>query len=162
MKKEKRKKAPLTFVQQVRKLKQSGLEGSPPPNRQWDDGEPMDDLNARLRRILGIMEQVNTNPAYMVYFIMYDIEDNKVRGLVAKYLVRKGCARVQKSIFLANTERVVYDQIQSDLKEVQACYENSDSILLVPVSTDLIQAMKIIGKNIDLDLILKKRNTLFF
>jgi hypothetical protein len=45
---------------------------------------------------------------------------------------------------------------------VQECYENNDSILLVPVSTDEIKAMKVIGQNIDFDLILKNKNTLFF
>jgi CRISPR-associated protein Cas2 len=39
-------------------------------------------------------------------------------------------------------------------KEVQDCYENEDSILLVPVSTDEIRAMKMIGVNIDFDLAL--------
>lgn len=97
----------------------------------------------------------------MIYFIMYDIESNKVRTLVAKYLIRKGCTRVQKSIFIASTERPVFDEIRKDLKEVQECYDNSDSILLVPVSTDEIRAMKVIGQNIDFDLALKNKNTLF-
>lgn len=98
----------------------------------------------------------------MIYFVMYDIENNKVRSLISKYLLKKGCMRVQKSIFLADTDRKVYDDIRKDLHEVQQCYDNNDSILLVPVSTDEIQAMKIIGQNIDVDLILKNRNTLFF
>ena len=97
----------------------------------------------------------------MIYFIMYDIESNKVRTLVAKYLIRKGCTRVQKSIFIASSERPVFDEIRKDLKEVQECYDNSDSILLVPVSTDEIRAMKVIGQNIDFDLALKNKNTLF-
>ncbi len=92
---------------------------------------------------------------------MYDIESNKVRTLVAKYLIRKGCTRVQKSIFIASTERPVFDEIRKDLKEVQECYDNSDSIILVPVSTDEIRAMKVIGQNIDFDLALKNKNTLF-
>ena len=98
----------------------------------------------------------------MVYFIMYDIENNKVRTQVAKYLIKKGCTRVQKSIFLANTNRTVYSEIKSDMKEVQECYENNDSIFLVPVSTDEIKAMSVIGQNIDFDLILQNKNTLFF
>ena len=93
---------------------------------------------------------------------MYDIESNKVRTQVVKYLIKKGCTRVQKSIFLANTRREVFDEIRADLREVQACYENNDSILLVPVSTDEIKAMNMIGQNVDFDLILQNRNTLFF
>lgn len=48
------------------------------------------------------------------------------------------------------------------MKEVQECYDNNDSILLIPISTDEIRAMKLIGKNIDFDLAIKNRNTLFF
>ncbi|WP_249170570.1 hypothetical protein [Porphyromonas levii] len=48
------------------------------------------------------------------------------------------------------------------LAEVQACYDNEDSILIVPISTDYLQAMKVIGAAIDVDLILKRKNTLFF
>ena len=98
----------------------------------------------------------------MIYFVMYDIENNKVRNLVARYLIKKGCTRIQKSIFIASTDRNVYNQIQTDLKEVQECYDNNDSIILVPVSTDEIRSMKLIGQNIDFDLALKNRNTLFF
>jgi CRISPR-associated protein Cas2 len=32
----------------------------------------------------------------------------------------------------------------------------------VPVSTDELRAMKIIGQNIDVDLIVRNKNTLFF
>lgn len=54
------------------------------------------------------------------------------------------------------------DKIRSDLKEVQECYDNDDSILVVPISTDYLQAMKIIGKTIDVDIIMQTKNTLFF
>jgi CRISPR-associated endonuclease Cas2 len=162
MGKERKKRVPPSFGEIMRKLKKSGIEGSPPANRIWDDGSEVEDLSERISRILGIMNNVNGDPKRMVCFIMYDIENNKVRALIAKYLLKRGCTRVQKSIFLADSERSRFDEIQKDLREVQECYDNDDSILLVPVSTDLLQAMKIIGKNIDFDLILKKRNTLFF
>ncbi len=152
----------LTFVEKVRRLHRAGIECSPAPNRtNTDDGE-IDNLNLRIKRILGIVENYSGNSKEMIYFVMYDIENNKVRSLISKYLLKKGCMRVQKSIFLADTDRKVYDDIRKDLHEVQQCYDNNDSILLVPVSTDEIQAMKIIGQNIDVDLILKNRNTLFF
>ena len=156
------KKIPPSFGDVMRKLNRSGLEGSPPANKKWDDGSEVEALSNRIQRILGIFKRQNGDPALMVYFVMYDIENNKVRTLIAKYLLKKGCTRVQKSIFLADTERKVFDEIQKDLKEVQECYDNDDSILLVPVSFDLLQSMRMIGKNVDFDLILKKRNTLIF
>lgn len=93
---------------------------------------------------------------------MYDIESNKVRTQIAKYLLREGCFRIQRSIFLADLPAEKMDKIRRDLTEVQACYDNHDSILVVPISTDYLQAMKVIGKTIDVDIIMQTRNTLFF
>jgi CRISPR-associated protein Cas2 len=124
----------------------------------------MDDLptlDIRIAEVLNIVKRKH-DKSRMLFFVMYDIESNKVRNQVVKYLIRKGCFRVQKSIFLADLEHAVYQSIKDDLAEVQACYENEDSILVVPISTDYLQAMRIIGKNINLDLVLKNRNTLFF
>ena len=98
----------------------------------------------------------------MLFFVMYDIENNKVRRYVVKYLERKGCTRVQKSIFLADLSIEQYQDIRNDLAEVQAVYENKDSILVVPISTDYLKAMKVIGQNVDIDIIMHTRNTLFF
>ncbi len=98
----------------------------------------------------------------MLFFVMYDISSTKVRNQIVKYLLKNGCLRVQKSIFLADLPLSKYNQIRDDLVEVQQCYENEDSILIVPISTDYLQAMKIIGQQIDIDLIMKKKNTLFF
>ncbi|HRW12521.1 MAG TPA: CRISPR-associated endonuclease Cas2 [Syntrophomonas sp.] len=141
----------------LRKAGISGLRGL----RQGEGVDELPSLPERIDKVLGVLNTQNNNPRQMIYFIMYDIESNKVRTLVAKYLIRKGCTRVQKSIFIASTERPVFDEIRKDLKEVQECYDNSDSIILVPVSTDEIRAMKVIGQNIDFDLALKNKNTLF-
>lgn len=93
---------------------------------------------------------------------MYDIESNKVRTLIHKYLKRKGCTPIQRSIFLANTSMDVYEEIKADLVAVQEAYENNDSIIVLPVSTDYLRMMKIIGQKIEVDVITHSRNTLFF
>ena len=98
----------------------------------------------------------------MLFFIMYDIENNKVRTSIAKYLEQNACLRVQKSIFFAETKRSVFNQIHSDLKHIQELYDNHDSIFMVPVSTDQVRAMKIIGQNTDFDIVVGNNNTLFF
>lgn len=69
---------------------------------------------------------------------------------------------MQKSIFLADLPIATYETIRKDLTEVQACYENQDSIMVVPVSTDMMRSMKVIGKNLSIDLITHSRSTLFF
>ena len=98
----------------------------------------------------------------MLFFVMYDIESNKVRRLVANYLQRKGCVRIQRSIFLADLDAKEYNTIRMDLTEVQSTYENEDSILIVPISSEYLRSMKIIGQKIELDIIMHNKNTLFF
>ncbi|MDR1403384.1 MAG: CRISPR-associated endonuclease Cas2 [Tannerellaceae bacterium] len=139
----------------------SGLSPNAPDLRKSVDFDELPSIDSRIEEILNIVKRKH-DKSRMLFFVMYDIENNKVRNQVVKYLLRKGCFRVQKSIFLADLEHAVYQEIKNDLAEVQACYENADSILVVPISTDYLQAMKIIGKNIDVDLVLKSKNTLFF
>ena len=98
----------------------------------------------------------------MIYFIMYDIEDNRVRTHISKYLIKNGCQRVQKSIFLSESERKKFDEIHKTLREIQDLYENNDSIFFVPVSTDELRGMKIIGQKLDLDIFLSNKSTLIF
>ena len=98
----------------------------------------------------------------MLFFVMYDIESNKVRYNVVKYLERMGCTRIQKSIFLADLSVGVYETIKSDLAEVQSLYDNHDSIIICPISTDLLKSMKVIGLSINIDIITRSKNTLFF
>ena len=98
----------------------------------------------------------------MLFFVMYDIESNKVRRTVATYLEKKGCQRIQKSVYLANLDSSVYEQIRSDLTEVQGMYENNDSIIFCQASVDELKSMDVIGHNLDLDLVLTGRNTMFF
>lgn len=143
------------------KMSAAGINNSPAPNRLIPDTDRLPSLEERLKIILGI---VNTKriTGQMLFFVMYDIESNKVRRQVVKYLERQGCSRVQKSIFLADLPVSKYEQIKSDLTEVKACYENNDSILVVPISTDYLKAMKVIGQTINVDIITRSTNTLFF
>jgi CRISPR-associated protein Cas2 len=157
-----KKKAPLTFVEEMSRLRTAGLSDSPSPNRVVEDWEKLPSIEERLKSIFQIVKKEKKAASEMIFFVMYDIESNKVRRHVVKYLERKGCVRVQKSIFLADLEVAKYEQIKNDLAEVQACYDNCDSILVVPISTDYLKSMKVIGQNINLDVITQSKNTLFF
>lgn len=156
----KQKTPEVTFIEKLNKLKKAGIS----PNLALSHKifiDDMDPLASRIEKILGI---VNTRKKTtdMLFFIMYDIENDKVRSYISKYLERKGCTRIQKSIFLANTTRERFSEISGTLYQVNSMYENDDSIILVPVSTDELRAMKIIGNNINFDIILKNKNTLIF
>lgn len=156
----KQKTPEVSFIEKLNKLKKAGISSNLALSHKIfiDD---MDPLASRIEKILGI---VNTRKKTtdMLFFIMYDIENDKVRSYISKYLERKGCTRIQKSIFLANTTRERFSEISGTLYQVNSMYENDDSIILVPVSTDELRAMKIIGNNINFDIILKNKNTLIF
>ncbi len=119
-------------------------------------------LEERLRLILDLVNKKERRSTNMIFFVMYDIESNKVRRNVSKYLLRQGCHRVQRSIFLADVTPEKCRAIQRDLAAVQAMYDNKDSIFIVPLSIDYIKSMKVIGENVDFDLILKTKTTMFF
>ncbi|WP_337940459.1 CRISPR-associated endonuclease Cas2 [Parabacteroides sp.] len=152
----------LTFVEKMQKFVHAGISESAVPNRLGNDMEDLSSLDERIKRVLGIVNRSNRPASNMLFFVMYDIESNKVRHQVVKYLQRKGCMRVQRSIFLADLAMSEYDNIRKDLAEVQAAYENNDSILVVPISADYLRSMKVIGQKIELDVIMHSRNTLFF
>lgn len=158
----KKKKDALTYLQKLRKLKTSGLEHSPVINREANDLDALPTLEERVRTILGIIKKREIIANDMLFFVMYDIESNKVRYNIVKYLERQGCFRIQKSIFLANLSIEKYESIKHDLAEVQDLYENHDSIIVCPVSSDYLSSMKVIGQSINLDLITRSKNTLFF
>lgn len=145
----------------LRKMTEAGVKPKPADNC-TDELPPIASLDERIKAILGIVERGKKNVGNMLFFVMYDIESNKVRRYVVKYLEKQGCMRIQKSIFLANLAMEKFTEIKNDLEQVQAVYENNDSILVVPITTEYLRSMKIIGQNISIDIITRTKNTLFF
>lgn len=119
-------------------------------------------LRERVEKMLGIIRSKPIKATDMVYLIMYDISDNKVRSQISKYLQRQGCIRIQKSVFIVRTEHPQFQEIHDTLKEVNSYYLNEDSIILAPLNASDMRAMKLIGKNLHIEAITDKPNTLFF
>lgn len=158
-----KKRKPISPLEALRKLAQAGVQDSPRPTRHIDqDLDELPSLESRISCLLGIANETSRPTTNMIFFTMYDIESNKVRRLVAKYLISKGCTRIQDSIFLADLPRATYEEIKRDLAEVQSLYDNHDSIIVCPISTDQLHAMHVIGEQVDVDIITHKRNTLFY
>lgn len=151
-----------SYIETLRILGKAGLKGTRSTDSVVLVSDAIESLNERIEKITGVFKHYENKPGRMIYFIMYDIENNKVRNHIAKYLIRKGCIRVQKSIFIADSDRKKYDELNTTLREVQSMYENEDSIFFVPVSVDEIRAMKIIGKNVDFSMVIDTPNTLFY
>lgn len=98
----------------------------------------------------------------MTFFVMYDIEDDKVRKATAKFLLSQGCMRIQASLFLGDLSIDRYKNIKETVKALQGSYDNDDSILIVPVDRDNILSMDMIGRKIRTDIILGSNSVIFF
>lgn len=152
-----RKKA-FTLAEKLQKIRQAGLPAPAPPV-QVDD---LDDLKTRIEKLLHLLQTAPKRPTTMTFLVLYDIENDKVRHQVARYLKQHGCIRIQKSVFMASQPHSRFQKIMNDLKEIQSFYENNDSIILVPINTEDARSMKVIGRDVQIETIIDKPNTLFF
>ena len=124
--------------------------------------QPPEPFDERAEDIKELFEKLKQKPkSEMIYFVMYDIENNRVRTKIAKYLEEKGLRRVQKSIFLGQTNRREYHVIRTALTAIQESYENRDSIFMVPMPEDYLKSMYMIGEQVDFALTLHRSNTVF-
>ncbi|MBC6995255.1 CRISPR-associated endonuclease Cas2 [Neolewinella lacunae] len=155
------------MAKKQRRSLQERLEGivragiQPPPARVLPEDQ-LPELSERVAQILGILQADPIKATNMVYLIMYDITDNKVRREIADYLITAGCTRIQKSVYLIKTANARFEEIHATLRDVNGLYANEDSIILVPVNSSDVRAMKLIGQNVDIQLITDPPNTLFF
>lgn len=154
----------ISLKEKLERMASAGLTTDISEEKEAETGNinSMDSLPERIRQILGIFKSSPAKAVNMNYFIMYDIENNKVRTLIAKYLKEKGCVRVQKSVFLANSHHRHFSEIHNTLAEINSFYENEDSIILVPVNVSDVRSMKLIGKNVQIDTLIDPPNSLFF
>lgn len=109
-----------------------------------------------------LAEKSRVKSHLMLYMIMYDIEDDKIRTHLAKYLIKRGCLRIQKSVYLAKMSPAAMNDIAEVIKEINELYKNQDSIFILPVPEDKFQNMRVIGKNIEFEIVTKPRNVLIF
>ena len=159
------KKVTYDLAEKLRRIREAGLRSVTPEEEAFSlpaDTDETDTLQERIRSLLQLVRDPSKNKYDMIYLVMYDIEDNRVRTHIAKYLLSKGCIRIQKSVYMARTHQKVFQEIKDTLKEVQEAYDNADSILLVPVQSSSVSSMKIIGKDIQIESLIDPPNTLFY
>lgn len=102
------------------------------------------ELPVHLNRFLNWFLHHKPKTAEEMYcFILYDIEHNKIRRIVAKFLEKKGCIRIQKSVFFAKMNRKLYKEVQEIMRELQQCYDNQDSIMMLPVGEDMLNKVAV-------------------
>lgn len=151
----------IGFPERLRRLHEAGLrtkqlQGYLPERRRL-----LPDLEERVRSIEHFLRQSNENSGNtMLFFVMYDIEDNKVRRHLAKYLMKNGCMRMQKSVFIGNAGHKQYREIAQTLEEVNSMYENGDSILILPVTRESMVQLNVIGKDLNYKMVTTPPNVL--
>jgi len=163
MRRPRRPKPPKAdFAEAMRRIRRAGLRTTSANRYEPAIDDTMDTLEKRVKAVLHLLDNETNTAGSMIFMILYDIENTKVRTQIAKYLIRSGCVRIQKSVYLAHLPRNTYHDLYQTLKEVQELYDNNDSLLFLPLPTDSVAAMKILGQQIELDFILDNKNTLFF
>lgn len=81
----------------------------------------------------------------MNFFICYDISDDKRRLRLSKLLLRSGCERVQKSVFVAaDFERIEMMRLKNKVERLlNVLYTEGvsieDSVLYIPLENDAVQ-----------------------
>ena len=98
---------PIPYIEILRKLSRAGVQNSPPVNRRTGNISDIQTLQERVDFLMGVVNKSTRPATNMLFFVMYDIESDKVRYHIAKYLERKGCPRIQRSIVLADLEKKV-------------------------------------------------------
>jgi CRISPR-associated protein Cas2 len=160
-----KRKKEISFAERMKRIYQAGLKESDRmiPNPLKRKELELLDREERLKRLIEILNKTKTmKPGNVLAFIMYDIENNRIRRYLAKYLEKEGYVRVQKSVFFGNIDRSFHKNVCATLKEVNERYDNGDSIMVLPVSIDMFNNLKVIGKNLDYELVVEQKSTLFF
>ena len=87
----------------------------------------------------------------MIYWVMYDITENKVRNKVVKMLKNKGLMRVQKSIFIGEMNKNQKDELKIFLEMETS--DVTDSVFIFPTSRDYLYDTDLIGNGFDKELV---------
>ncbi len=95
----------------------------------------------------------------MIAWVMYDIEDDKVRTKVAKLCKQAGLYRVQFSVFLGSVDTNQKDTLELQIRE--QIDEEKDSVYIFPMSKNELQATVLLGKAFDKKMITDEVKALF-
>jgi len=101
------------------------------------------------------------NPRAMNCFIFYDIQNNRLRVKIAKYLLEKGCQRIQKSVYLANITKKVYNDIFETFQELEEVFDDLNSIFMVPIGEYHLAEMRMVGKDVDMEFSRSQKHVIF-
>lgn len=80
----------------------------------------------------------------MLYWLIYDISENKTRNKIASQCKNYGLIRVQKSSFIGNITKNRAEMLILEIKELEL--DSEDCVFLIPVCKSCFSEREIIGK----------------
>lgn len=95
----------------------------------------------------------------MIAWVLYDIEEDKVRTKVAKLCKQAGLYRVQYSVFLGTLDANGKDTLELQIQELIDA--EKDSVYIFPMSKNELQATVLLGKAFDKKLVTDEVKALF-
>ena len=96
----------------------------------------------------------------MIVWVLYDIEDDKMRSQIAKSCKQYGLYRVQYSVFLGTLTSSEKDSLEL---QISACMdEEKDSVYIFPMSKNELKETVLLGQAFDKNLITDEVKALFF
>ena len=96
----------------------------------------------------------------MIIWVLYDIENDKARGKVAKYCKQAGLYRVQYSCFLGSIDVSRKDQLALQIEEQIDL--GKDKVYIFPMSKKELKDCVMLGQAFDKRLISDEVKAMFF
>ena len=98
----------------------------------------------------------------MVQLIMYDIEKDKPRNKLAKYLQHHGLLRLQYSVFAGYVPKARMAHLNKFLKQFKSekCAE-TDKIYILPITNKNFRKMVVLGPKPNLKYLLNEEHTYY-
>ncbi len=95
----------------------------------------------------------------MIVWVLYDIQNTKVRNKVAKICKKYGLYRVQKSVFLGTIEDVQKEALSLEIEELIDL--DNDSVYIFPMNKSELRQTVLLGQAFDKKLVTDEVKALF-
>ncbi len=96
----------------------------------------------------------------MIFWVLYDIENDRARTRTAKYCKQAGLYRVQLSCFLGTMDANELDTLQLQIEaEINA---EVDKVYIFPMSKAELKATVLLGQAFDKKMVTDEIRALFF
>lgn len=114
-------------------------------------------------RIFDKQLKANVLKGYSLCMVMYDVSDGYIRKCISDRLKRKGFKRLQMSVYMGCLLADDMNELKTELHTtISELGENSDSVIIIPITNDTLAIMSFYGNSIDLRELTDKNKVLFF